>query len=176
MSDEVLIRYKMILFGDKMVGKSSLVDRYVNDKFEQDYISTLGYNVLEKRIQYKDSTISLIIYDIGGQEEYDAVRKIYAKGSSCAFLVYDITNKTSFENITKWRNDLKDYAGEIPFIIIGNKNDLESERVVSRGAGEKSSSELGALSWFETSAKTGIGVENAFMDLAIKSYEIKNVM
>ena len=64
------VRYKLVLFGDTGVGKTSLVDRYINDKFKADYLSTLGYNVYEKRIPYKGDEISLMIYDIGGQERF----------------------------------------------------------------------------------------------------------
>ncbi len=170
-SEENLVRYKMILFGTVAVGKTSLLERFVNDKFEENYICTLGYNVYEKLISYTECTISLVIYDIGGQEGYRDLRKRYAQGAHTAFIIYDITNQDSFIDIIKWKSDLIEFAGNIPFIIIGNKMDLKDKRQVPKDKALKTSVELGALDFFETSAKTGNGIEDAFRQLAIKTYE-----
>ena len=164
-------RYKMILFGDESVGKTSLVERFINDKFEESYISTLGYNLYQKQINYENSTIFLMIFDIGGQEKFRNLRSKYAEGADTAFLIYDVTRPESFDNIYKWRNELKEFAGDIPFIIIGNKNDLKSEILVPKENALKVAYELGALDFFETSAKTGEGVENAFTQLAIETFK-----
>jgi small GTP-binding protein len=163
------VRYKMVLFGDAAVGKTSLVERFINDRFEQNYISTLGYNVYEKQIVYEDNSISLMIYDIGGQEKFRDLRKKYAEGASLAFIVFDLTNPDSFATVQAWKTDLFELAGEIPFIIIGNKNDL-APKVTIKDAMQISDS-LGALDYLETSAKTGKGVEKAFNQLAVKSFE-----
>ncbi len=170
-SYEKFIRYKMILFGDGGVGKTALVDRFVNDKFDENYITTLGYNVFEKEVMHDNNVISLIIYDIGGQEKFRDLRKKYAEGANNAFLVYDITNRTSFDNIRKWKEDLVEFVGQIPFILIGNKVDLGDQRQVSTEESKKFSLEIGALDFIETSAKTGTGLENAFQQLAIKTYQ-----
>lgn len=162
----------MILFGDAGVGKTSLVERFINNKFEESYISTIGYNVFEKQIAYLNVTISLMIFDIGGQEKFRDLRKKYADGANTAFIVYDITDIDSFKNISQWINDLSEFSGEIPFIIIGNKVDLEAQRKVSQEDAKKHCiSEIGALDFFETSAKTGQGVEDAFVQLAIYTYK-----
>lgn len=167
---EDLYRFKLVLFGNERVGKTSLVDRYVNDKFEKDYISTLGYNVFEKRIMHRNCEISLMIYDIGGQEKFRQLRQKYAEGANTALIVYDITNRESFENIPNWHRDLLEFAGDIPFIVIGNKVDLVDERKVSYDEAVTLSSQLGAQDFFETSAKTGQGVENCFQKIAIDTY------
>jgi len=170
-----IVRYKMVLFGDSSVGKTSMVERFVNDKFEEEYISTLGYNVYEKQIAYNDNIIiSLLIWDIGGQERFRELRKKYAEGAQVAFIVYDITNRQSFDNLGSWRRDLDEFAGAVSFIVIGNKTDLEMDRAVSRSEGEILASQLGALDFFETSAKTGAGVENAFIQLATATYDLRN--
>ena len=166
-----LFPYKMVLFGNEAVGKTSLVERFVNNRFEEDYLSTIGYNVFEKRIAYLNFEISLMIYDVAGQEKFSELRKKYAEGANTAFLIYDITDLTSFTNVMKWKTELNEIAGNIPFMIIGNKLDLQARRQVPSGDAVKMSSALGALSSFETSAKTGEGVEDAFKLLAIKTHE-----
>jgi small GTP-binding protein len=172
-NDERLFRYKMVLFGNESVGKTALVERFVNNKFEDSYVSTLGYNVYEKVILHEGVGVSLMIYDIGGQERFTDLRKMYAKGASTAFIVYDITNAESFRSLGKWKMDLYDFAGmEIPFSIIGNKNDLEEARAIPEDIAREAAEQLGAVNFFETSAKTGDRVENAFTHLAVKTYEL----
>jgi small GTP-binding protein len=166
-----IARYKMIIFGNERAGKTSLLERFVNDRFQENYISTLGYNVYEKRIDHKDGIeISLMIYDIGGQEKFREVRKKYAEGANTAFIVYDLTRLETFENIVNWKNDLMAYAGDIPFIIIGNKKDLTESRQVTEENGRELSIELGSIGFLETSAKTGEGVQDAFEKLALETY------
>jgi len=164
----------MILFGNVTVGKTSLVNRYVNKKFEANYISTLGYNVYEKKIPYENVNISLMIYDVGGQEQFRDLRRKYAEDADTAFIIYDITNRESFEKVVEWKNNLFLFSGEIPFTIIGNKLDLEEVRQVSFKEGMELSYELGALEFLETSAKTGIDVEKAFINLSINTYKSYN--
>lgn len=170
-SYDKLARYKMVLFGDGGVGKTSLVDRYINDRFEDSYICTIGYNVYEKQIPYENSLISFMIFDIGGQEKFRDLRQKYAEGANVAFLVYSIADQNSFLNIKQWKADLDEFTGGIPFILIGTKVDLESNRQVSEEEGRKLASEIGALDFFETSAKSGAGIENAFQQLAIKTFQ-----
>ncbi|MHA1379484.1 MAG: Rab family GTPase [Candidatus Helarchaeota archaeon] len=161
-----LYGFKLILFGNQAVGKTSLVQRYVNNKFEQEYISTLGYNVFEKLFEIKDNKMSLMIYDIGGQERFDDLRRQYALGAKAAFIVYDITDRESFENVRKWSSDLAEFTDDALFVLIGNKLDLEESRVVSTEEGRNMAAEVGAESFFETSAKTGHEVNNAFVKIA----------
>ncbi|NHI91422.1 MAG: GTP-binding protein [Candidatus Lokiarchaeota archaeon] len=169
-----VIRYKMILFGNQGVGKTSLVERFINDKFEENYISTLGYTVYEKQFTFQNTIISLMIYDIGGQEKFRDLRKKYAEGADAAFIVYDITDSHSFQMVEDWKYDLYQFAGEIPFVIIGNKKDLEANRQVDLEIAQLSSNELGADDFFETSAKTGEEVNSAFKKLAFQTYEKKD--
>lgn len=168
---EKIFTYKMVIFGNVGVGKTSLVEQFINKRFEKNYISTIGYNVYEKRLSVMDLTIRLMIFDVGGQEKFRELRHKYAQDANTAFIIYDITDRPSFVSVPEWRKDLAGIAGDIPFIIIGNKSDLQKDRQVSVEDAQKLSSELGALSWFETSAKTGKGVEEAFTQLAKRTYE-----
>ena len=160
-------RCKLILFGNAAVGKTSIIDRYVNNKFEEEYISTLGYNVFEKSIELKDeNTVNFMIFDIGGQEQFEELRRKYASGAKAALLVYDITNRESFNNIKKWRNDLTNFTDNATFILIGNKVDLEDEKKIQKEEGNTLAEEIGAVGFFETSAKTNIEIDDAFHKLA----------
>ena len=167
-----IMRFKLVLFGNPGVGKTSLVERYINDKFEEDYITTLGYNVYEKEINHENNQIFLMVYDIGGQDRFKDLRKKYAQGANLAFIVYDIADRDSFDRVAEWKADLDEMVGGIPFILIGNKVDLNDERQVSATEAMNLGSTLGALDFFETSAKSGNGVENAFHQLAIKAFTI----
>lgn len=169
MEDKNLARYKLILFGDERVGKTSLVERYVNDKFEENYISTLGYNVYEKRVPCGDYIVSLMLYDIGGQEKFVELRKKYAHGAQTALIVFDVTNERSYDRVEKWVQELHRFVGEVPFIIIGNKIDLEEQRKIETYMGDKICMDLGAITYIETSAKSGVNVEMAFEQLAIET-------
>jgi len=161
----------MVLFGNASVGKTSLVERYINDKFEPNYMSTLGYNVYEKQIPHNNLVISLMIYDVGGQEQFRDLRKKYAEGANTAFIIFDITNRDSYEKVTDWKHNLFNFAGEIPFIIIGNKSDLVADRKVTFEEAMELSYQLGALDFLETSAKTGSEVNRAFHNLTINTYK-----
>ncbi|MHA1797001.1 MAG: Rab family GTPase [Candidatus Helarchaeota archaeon] len=169
--NKTIMKFKMVLFGNEGVGKTSLVDRFVNDKFEEDYIATLGYNVFEKKIEIDEYRVSLVIYDIGGQERFRELRRKYAEGADTAFIVYDMVNLDSFNKIQDWKFDLFSITGDIPFIVIGNKVDLDAQRVVSKESGLQLSNKIGALGHIETSAKTGQFVEEAFQQLAIKTLQ-----
>ncbi|MFX1449748.1 MAG: Rab family GTPase [Promethearchaeota archaeon] len=159
-------RFKVVLFGNAAVGKTSLVNRYVNNKFEQEYLSTLGYNVLEKIVDIKGTRISFMIFDIGGQEQFRELRKQYAKGANAALLVYDITNRESFDNMRKWYDDLMQFTDGARFIIVGNKVDLIEMRQVTTEEGDNLAFELLADGFFETSAKENIEIDNAFRKFA----------
>ncbi len=166
-------RCKLILFGNAAVGKTSIIDMYVNNKFEEEYISTLGYNVFEKSIKMKDENIvNFMIFDIGGQEQFEELRKKYAAGAKAALLVYDVTNRESFENIKKWQNDLINFTENATFILVGNKVDLEDARQIQKDEGEALASDIGAYGFFETSAKTNTEIDEAFHKLAQAYLEI----
>ncbi|NVM02274.1 MAG: GTP-binding protein [Candidatus Helarchaeota archaeon] len=159
-------RFKLILFGNIAVGKTSIIDRYVNNKFENEYISTMGYNVFEKTIDINGNSVSFMIFDIGGQEKFEELRKKYAEGANVALLVYDITNRESFTNIKKWHQDLINFTDNAFFILIGNKVDLEEARQVQMNEGADLAKEIQASGFFETSAKTNVEINNAFYKLA----------
>ncbi|MFX1297213.1 MAG: Rab family GTPase, partial [Promethearchaeota archaeon] len=143
----------------------------ISKKFERDYISTIGVNILIKDIkvdlvgtQYE---IQLMFWDIGGQERYTNVRHMFYKGANGAIVVYDTTRPNTLLQIPEYLDDLEKYLGKkIPFIILGNKIDLIDLYRVPRENAEKLKETTGALAFYETSAKTGKCVEDSFKIIA----------
>jgi len=162
--------FKLILGGDGAVGKTSMVHRYVENEFETDYKSTIGTSIMKKECTFKElkSKVRFVIWDLAGQAQFKRVRQSYLANAEAGLLVYDVTNRSSFENIDKnWYSEIKKASPNIVLILVGNKIDLESDRVVSRDEGEALAQEL-TLTYIETSAKTGENVNDAFKMLALQ--------
>lgn len=162
--------FKLILGGDGAVGKTSMVHRYVENNFASDYKSTIGTSIMKKECTFKEleSVVRFVIWDLAGQAQFKRVRQSYLSNAEVGILVYDVTNRSSFENIDKnWYIEIKKASPDISLILVGNKIDLESERVVSRDEGEVLAKKLG-LTYIETSAKTGENINDAFKMLALQ--------
>jgi len=156
---------KICLLGEANVGKTSLVYRFIEDKFRENYKSTLGVNLLKKDMNITDyGNVSAQIWDLGGQESFKSLRKLYLEGANGACLVYDMTNQKSFEKLGEWIQSFRDARGDAPMVLIGNKSDLESQIKVNENDSLKFAKENN-LSLIITSAKTGQNVEEAFEEL-----------
>ena len=169
MSDNIIV-LKLVLLGDSAVGKTSLIDMYAHHQFKEDYKPTLGVNIVVKEIDELDNQIRLVIWDIAGQERYDLSRKMFFQGVAGALFVYDATRDESFQNIeSKWLKDLNEYSDQdLAYVLIGNKIDLESSRIISTEMGNELASKIKASDFVETSAKYGDNVEEAFKKLVNK--------
>lgn len=171
MSGEELKEYvfKLVLLGEAAVGKTSLINRYVEGAFSEDYKPTLGANIIRKDVNLDDSNakIRLIVWDLAGQEKYNVIRSMYFQGCVGALLVYDVTRHNTFSEIkNKWLADFQKYVKkEGAYILIGNKIDLEDQRIVQTEEGKKLANEVNACDFIETSAKLGNNVEKAFQNL-----------
>ena len=164
---------KVITLGDSMVGKTCLILRFLEDTFFSTYLSTIGFDLKQKVVKLDTGEkMKLIIHDTAGQERFKSLSVNYIKKANGILIVYDITNKQSFVNIENWVKCAKEeMTKEIPIYLIGNKSDLEESRVIQREDGENLAKQFGTK-FYETSCKTGEGVEKCFNDLAVDMFNL----
>ena len=144
-------KQKLILIGDVAVGKTSIINSILGQKFNDEYEPSIGVDFFSKTIKYKGKSIKLQIWDSAGQEKFRSLIPNYIRGASLIILVYDITNKSSFNNLNSWIEFINNYEST-NIIICGNKIDLKDKREVSYEEGEKFSEEK-KMDFFEISAK-----------------------
>ena len=157
-----LMKYKLIVVGNISTGKSSILNRFVNETFEEDYQATIGLDFQSKNITIHDQDVRLILYDTAGQEKFRSLIPMYIREAQIILLVYDISNRESFESLPKWFSDILDVKNnEAVFVLVGNKIDLENERQVSTEEGKKFALEKNLI-FQEVSAKNGTNFEELF--------------
>jgi small GTP-binding protein len=164
---------KIILTGDYSVGKTSLVRRFVKNKFEKDYISTIGVQISKKIVLLSESTkMNFIIWDIGGQVQQMApYRAKFYNGANAALIVIDRTRSDCLSSIEKWFNDIKrSVKRNIPMIIVGNKSDLVDDIYMSEEDIKSIAKQFG-FHYILTSALTGENVNDAFLYIAYRVVE-----
>jgi len=162
-----LRKFKLVFLGEQSVGKTSLITRFMYDSFDSNYQATIGIDFLSKTMYLEDRTIRLQLWDTAGQERFRSLIPSYIRDSSAAVVVYDMTNRNSFDQTTKWIDDVRAERGaDVIIMLVGNKSDLGTEkRQVTTEEGERKSRELGVL-FIETSAKTGHNVKQLFRRVA----------
>lgn len=176
-------RGKVILCGDAGVGKTSLLARYVDDQFSEEYHQTIGANFLIKEIDLsriidklklknpklkkdiKEKGFKLYFWDIGGQTDKLWANEYYFVQAVGAMVIFSLDNIPSFEHIDFWISKLKELSGDIPYIIIGNKTDLKRE--INEEIIKNKLNEL-EIKYFETSAKLNENVDEAFETLSVE--------
>ena len=164
---------KVIVIGDSCVGKTNFIFRFVENRFSQNYITTVGFDYRSKIITLPKSKkkVKLQIWDTAGQERYNSVNKNLFQKVQGVIIMYDITNKSSFENINKWLYLLSQNVTDKAKILVGNKLDLsEEKRIVTEEEGQKIA-DKNDMPFYETSSKTGENVEKIFFTLAQNIYE-----
>ena len=153
---------KFIIIGDPAVGKSNILLKYVHNKFVNEYQSTVGVEFGAKNIDIEGQTFRIQIWDTTGQENFRCLTRSYFKNSVCAIITYDITNKQSFDNIQDWINEVKNQvSNKVLLVLVGNKIDLEKERIVNYDEGKKFAEDNDML-FIETSALNGNGINQLF--------------
>ena len=168
MSEEEKYNYllKYIIIGDSAVGKSNLLLQYTFGEFIEEYKNTIGVEFGAKNVDIDNKSYRIQIWDTAGQECFKSITRAYYKNSVCAIVVYDITCLDSFNNVSSWIEDCKNYSPKNVYIVlVGNKSDLEERRQIPTEKGQEIADKFG-ISFFETSAKTGSNVVKIFEESA----------
>ncbi|WFD20072.1 ras GTPase [Malassezia caprae] len=158
--------FKLLLIGDSGVGKSCLLLRFADDTYTESYISTIGVDFKIRTIELEGKTVKLQIWDTAGQERFRTITSSYYRGAHGIIVVYDVTDEATFANVKQWLQEIERYACEgVNKLLVGNKADLTSSKVVDFESAKKFADELG-IPVLETSAKDATNVEQAFLTMA----------
>ncbi|KNG47863.1 vacuolar membrane protein [Stemphylium lycopersici] len=172
MASRKKVLLKVIILGDSGVGKTSLMNQYVNKKFSASYKATIGADFLTKEVLVDDRLVTMQLWDTAGQERFQSLGVAFYRGADCCVLVYDVNNSKSFDTLDSWRDEFLVQASPMdpesfPFVVIGNKIDVEeSKRMISSKRAMTFCQSKGGIPYFETSAKEAINVEQAFEVIA----------
>lgn len=161
---------KVIILGDSGVGKTSLMNQFVNKKFSNQYKATIGADFLTKEVIVDDKIVTLQIWDTAGQERFQSLGVAFYRGADCCVLVFDVSAPNTFKSLESWRDEFLIQASprdpdNFPFVILGNKVDLENRSVSAKRAQQWCQSK-NDIPYFETSAKEAVNVELAFQTIA----------
>jgi small GTP-binding protein len=158
---------KVVIVGDANVGKTSLLRRYCEGKFESSRVATIGVDFQTKVVDLPEGQVKLSIWDMAGQQHFSVIRTGFYRGSLVTALVFDVSDQESFNHLDQWQQEVAGSVTQQDFVVIGNKIDLD--RVVNSGAPQEFSDQLGAR-YIETSALTGEGVEDMFVEIAKRAF------
>jgi small GTP-binding protein len=169
-------KLKVLLCGAAAVGKTSLVQRFIKNRFAANYKLTVGVDILTKDVEFRQGEIAtLSIWDIGGQQRFEFIRSTFYKGAAGALLVFDLSRAQTYQEIRKWLTEVRQFAGEnIPFVLIGNKADLIEDvgEVIDRNEARNLAESEGSI-YLETSAKTGQSVDESFTELTRRIIDVR---
>ncbi|XP_018921582.1 ras-related protein Rab-3D-like isoform X1 [Cyprinus carpio] len=154
--------FKILIIGNSSVGKTSFLFRYADDSFTSAFVSTVGIDFKVKTVFRNNKRIKLQIWDTAGQERYRTITTAYYRGAMGFLLMYDITNQDSFNAVQDWATQIKTYSWDnAQVILVGNKCDLEDDRLIPTEDSQRLARELG-FQFFEASAKDNINVKQVF--------------
>ncbi|KAK5598868.1 hypothetical protein CRENBAI_002989 [Crenichthys baileyi] len=158
--------FKIVLVGNSSVGKTSLLQRFCDDRFHPGTCATVGIDYSVKTITVDNSQVALQMWDTAGQERYRSITKQFFRKADGVIVMYDITAKQSFTAVRQWMTSVKEGTGEdIPIMLLGNKTDKEAEREVQKEVGERLAKDC-QMTFFECSACSGYNVAESMVHLA----------
>ena len=159
---------KILVVGDSTVGKTNFIRMFIENKFNQNYMTTSGIDLKTSNIEIKNKKIRVQLWDTAGQEKYRAITTNLFLKVQGVLIVYDITNEETFNNLKSWVKSIKDECGkQMQMLIVGNKNDLEEQRVIDKNIATEYAKEE-KLEYIETSSKTGDNIQKAITLLCEK--------
>ena len=158
------VRYKLIVIGDELVGKTSILNRFKSNQFNAIYEPTVGLEFQSIPILIDDQSVNLLLYDVSGHQKFRSLIPLYASDVNIILLIYDISKIESFNNIDKWFSFLNNInKNEVIFALVGNKSDLDYNRKVKIEDAEKYAKEHNFI-FQEVSAMNGDGIQELFMN------------
>ncbi|XP_047202603.1 EF-hand calcium-binding domain-containing protein 4B isoform X2 [Girardinichthys multiradiatus] len=158
--------FKIVLVGNSSVGKTSLLQRFCDDRFHPGTCATVGIDYSVKTITVDNSQVALQMWDTAGQERYRSITKQFFRKADGVIVMYDITAEQSFTAVRQWMTSVKEGTGEdIPIMLLGNKTDKEAEREVQKEVGERLAKDC-QMTFFECSACSGYNVAESMVHLA----------
>ncbi|KAH3764258.1 Rab7/RabG-family small GTPase [Pelomyxa schiedti] len=168
---------KVILLGDSGVGKTSILNQYMNHKFSIAYKATIGTDFYTKETLVDDRLVTMQIWDTAGQERHQSLGVGFYRGADCCLLVFDVNSSKSFDSLDNWRHQFLSQAApsnpeSFPFVVYGNKIDTPHTRTVTEKTALAWCTSRGSIPYYEGSAKEDVNVETAFQTLARNS--VKN--
>ena len=162
--------FKILIIGDSSVGKSNLLLRFSENTFQETFLPTIGVDFKIKTLTIEGKSIKLNIWDTAGQERFKTITAAYYKGAHGILIVFDLTDKESFNHVNNWLKEIKTNTGtNLTKVLIGNKSDMEAERKIHEEEARVFAESKG-MTYIETSAKTNVNVEEAFVTLTNKVY------
>lgn len=160
------MNFKISMAGDGVVGKTTIITRFVKDKFIEDYIASIGVEIFSKLLIVENKEVQLQIWDCAGQTSFKAFRTKFFAKTQGVLLVFDLTTPRSLYSLHSWIAEVKKIAGEIPLVLIGNKADLKETHSVSGEEIREFLRKQPSISvYYQASALTGKNIEKAFQEL-----------
>jgi small GTP-binding protein len=175
MDPNTLPTIRIVLIGDTSVGKSSILFRFADDRFDGNYVITIGVEYREKVVELPDPPgvaaaqndrhVRLQVWDTAGQERFRTIAPAYYRRALGVMIVFDLTNRKSFDSVEQWLDSLRDHGDpDVVKVLVGNKLDLAGKRKVS-GEEARTLASKHRMVYLEVSAKEGVGVDEVFEKL-----------
>lgn len=172
--EDANITFRVVTIGNSSVGKTSMINRFIKNEFNENELNTVGANMSTFRQERDGHNVIFQFWDTAGQEQYCSLGPVYFRNAAAAILVFDVSNMKTFENLGHWLEEFKSVTGDNSIVVVvGNKIDIEIGREVSTEIAQKWADDHG-YSYFETSASSGYGIKDLFKSLTDMLYN-KNV-
>jgi Ras-related protein Rab-1A len=170
------VALKILVLGDGGSGKTTLLHRYVNGEFIDTTTMTIGVEFFTKQITIDSTNVSLILWDITGQDRFRHMIARYMKGASGALILYDMTNMDSFVHVGKWMKIVHEFYENLPIILVAAKYDLEEFSAVDDKNAQNAKEKYKMNDFIKISSKTGLNVDLAVEKLVKDSIKAKNLI